>query len=348
MKSLIYYPSFEFTDEQWLKFALLYIGEINPIIPDSGDTHLSDLFHRINYDTDLIKIHRPHYSEGEVASLKALETIDSLLQNTYLYYGAFKRRNTGDWENKHLQDYTIFHEKFNTNFYNYCLNKNLGHSCVEGLKVHKELAYLYMTILADYIAESNGTSIITDKAFPEKLSIIARQNTKTSLEKTTLARSTIELRLPSNLSEISIDELIELRNKQGFRQKLDAFHVELDKFYDNLSEEKNSMDFVKTLQISMEDLWAPISKLGPNLFAFNIGVCSFLNTNNPEWLMAVGTMLTFAAISGQFIDIKKYVEGSKSKRLARRFLADLGELNINQRKRYASSSRMARQKIRRS
>jgi hypothetical protein len=37
LKKLIYYPSFEAEDINWLKFALLYIDVLKPIIPRSGD-----------------------------------------------------------------------------------------------------------------------------------------------------------------------------------------------------------------------------------------------------------------------------------------------------------------------
>ena len=33
MKELLYYPGFEVKDETWLKFALLYLDHISPIIP---------------------------------------------------------------------------------------------------------------------------------------------------------------------------------------------------------------------------------------------------------------------------------------------------------------------------
>ena len=34
LKSLLYYPNFEIANKTWLKFALLYIDELRPIIPD--------------------------------------------------------------------------------------------------------------------------------------------------------------------------------------------------------------------------------------------------------------------------------------------------------------------------
>lgn len=33
MKELLYYPGFEIKNETWLKFALLYLDHISPIIP---------------------------------------------------------------------------------------------------------------------------------------------------------------------------------------------------------------------------------------------------------------------------------------------------------------------------
>ena len=37
MEELIYYPGFEVSNEDWLKFALLYLDKLNPIIPESGE-----------------------------------------------------------------------------------------------------------------------------------------------------------------------------------------------------------------------------------------------------------------------------------------------------------------------
>ncbi len=44
MTPLVYYPGFEPADENWLKFALLYLERVTPIIPESADIWLSDDF----------------------------------------------------------------------------------------------------------------------------------------------------------------------------------------------------------------------------------------------------------------------------------------------------------------
>jgi len=63
MMNLIHYPSFESKDLEWLKFALTYIESFSPIIPDTGEVFLSDLYKQLQDETDLLKIHRPNYNE---------------------------------------------------------------------------------------------------------------------------------------------------------------------------------------------------------------------------------------------------------------------------------------------
>lgn len=48
MRELIYYPSFEVRNREWLKFALIYLEYLDPIIPESGDVHLSDEYRTDN------------------------------------------------------------------------------------------------------------------------------------------------------------------------------------------------------------------------------------------------------------------------------------------------------------
>src|SRR5436853_588756 len=64
MQEFIYYPGFEVRDVNWLKFALLYLDKLDPIIPESGDEHLTEQYRRIMSETDLIEVHRPSLDEG--------------------------------------------------------------------------------------------------------------------------------------------------------------------------------------------------------------------------------------------------------------------------------------------
>ena len=81
MRELIYYPSFEVRNREWLKFALLYLENLDPIIPESGDVHLSEEYRMIVNETDLIQKHRPNYDEGDNATLDAVEQIERILRH---------------------------------------------------------------------------------------------------------------------------------------------------------------------------------------------------------------------------------------------------------------------------
>lgn len=59
MHRLLYYPNFEIQDPNFLKFALLYIDEIRPIIPVAARRSLSDSMKNILNNTELICPYTP-------------------------------------------------------------------------------------------------------------------------------------------------------------------------------------------------------------------------------------------------------------------------------------------------
>jgi len=88
MKNLLYYPGFEVRDTTWLKFALLYLDELRPIIPDNPfreEHYLSDDARRVKNDTDLIHPYQPKYEEGAAASLMACDEFEKYLRNPERY-----------------------------------------------------------------------------------------------------------------------------------------------------------------------------------------------------------------------------------------------------------------------
>src|ERR1039457_1576248 len=89
MRQLIYYPGFEVMDVEWLKFALLYLDKLSPIIPYSADIFLSDTHRMLAEETDLISPHRPSYEEGDNATRDAMDKIESILQHPERYERIF-------------------------------------------------------------------------------------------------------------------------------------------------------------------------------------------------------------------------------------------------------------------
>ena len=96
MNDLIYYPGFEIADQRCLKFALLYLDRIRPIIPDRvtyGSEYISDSFRRVMNETNLIDPYSPNYHEGRIASIQACEEIERVLTFPDRYAECFSYSN---------------------------------------------------------------------------------------------------------------------------------------------------------------------------------------------------------------------------------------------------------------
>lgn len=169
MRDIIYYPGFEVKDESWLKFALLYFDVLRPIIPytiRSERTYLSATFQQIMDETDLIRPYRPDYEEGICASILTCEHFEKYLRTpdryrSYFGYGGFADY-TERWKNPKYQDCVLFEGKYSKEFFDFCIENRLANSCDEGIVISSELAFIYMSLLADTISKNKEFEMITD------------------------------------------------------------------------------------------------------------------------------------------------------------------------------------------
>jgi hypothetical protein len=328
MKKLIYYPGFEAEDINWLKFAMLYIDVLKPIIPYSGDSFLSDTFRQIRSETDLFQIHRPGYEEGMRASNDALEVVERILEHPERFAPLrFLTNASTRWKKPQTHTYTVFEDKYTDSWEAFCLQNKLASKTLNGIKVSTDLGYIYMALLAQAIADSRGISVITDKPRFDLLSILSRKVDPPTSEKIELARSVLELKLPANLKNIDIDEIIKQRRKDGYKDRLKAFHTELDKFYDSMEQGQTATDFVKLFDKIYKDFSDEIVKLGIGTTTFGLGVWNLVNSpdiNSSVYLkeMLGGTSL----IVGSIIGIRSTWNNTQTKRYCRKYLASLGRI----------------------
>ena len=182
MKELIYYPGFEVQDHDWLKFALLYVDELSPIIPSSGDPYLTDLTHKLEGETDLLVRHRPTYNKGLLATEDAVDHIERITQYPNDYSQLFGAHDFLEiWRLPKTQNYTILREKYTDSWKNFCVENRLGKCNDLGISVNRQLGFSYMTILSHIIADSRGISPMTDYRNLDRLAILTRRpsdNTK--------------------------------------------------------------------------------------------------------------------------------------------------------------------------
>ncbi len=329
MNELIYYPGFEINNLNWLKFALLYIDKLNPIIPRSGDKYLTELHRKLSDETDLIRTHRPTYNEGIKSTLDAMEIVEKILQHPSRYFTIFHTSHIKQkWQDKKKHIYILFKEKYTHEWENFCLRNRIAQKCDEGLLLSRELGLIYMTILAQIIADSRGISPITDHKNLDRFSILIRKTNKLVVKKVEVAQSVLQLKLPANLEQIDLDRIIAFRNRKGFKSELYAFHDEFARFYKNIEDGSTIFDFVNSFKKTWNDFSDNILQLGIGGSTFGIVVWILVNSpqittaNYLKEVILGGTSL----IVGSIISIRSTWKNTKTKRYCRKYLADLTTL----------------------
>jgi hypothetical protein len=331
MERLIYYPSFEVLDADWLKFALLYIDTLYPIIPMSGDVHLSERFRRTMGETDLVSPYRPEYDEGAKASLNALDIVQRMFSYPHLFAEAIGDTHFIDrWRNPLAQRYLLFREKYARDWEDFVKDARLARPAHEGIYVSKELGFIYMTILAQAIADKNGLSSITDHHEMDDFSIFTMKTSPASPESSAIARAVIRLCLPADIHRVSIHEVIKFRNRRNFRHLLHAYHTELHAWISSVEEGTAQGDFFSTRGSLMKDFSDEIASLTGGVIPATVGVWLLLHANSPDYgnliekLCSVGVLAVTSVIS-----IRNAWQNTETRRFTRKYLADLSRIGAD-------------------
>lgn len=302
----------------------MYIKELKPIIPNTGRSSLSPDFTDFMNSNNLIKPYEPHFREGVNASLQAAFETEKILKYPKRYIRYLESSNIlEDWRNINNQNYEIYNEKYSNVWDQFCIENKIGHFGSNGIKVHEEVAIIYMSILANTIAEGRGISAITDNIKYNNLLLALRQTNPVEQQKITLATNVINLKLPRTLEEIPLNEIIKLRQKNSFNRKLIAFHSTLDSYIKSIEEDASTADYLDSLQYSIKDLTTEIVLLGVSTVSVGLGVWCAVNEksfNNLGFLKEVSS--TAGLISG-VTSIKNSWGKTETKRFGRKFLSDL-------------------------
>lgn len=332
MKNFIYYPHFEIRDLNWIKFALLYFSKLSTIIPYEGEKYLSEDYIRLRGSTDLFESYRPSYIQGQSSTLDAIRAVDGVILHPNRYSFIFGTRDiVSEWRNPNSQNYTIFQSKYSVEWERFCLENKFAQRCNEGILLNKDLAHLYMSLLAATVAENSEYSIITDEQRYDKMSALVRQagfkHENQTVQNLELVRSVINLKIPSNISEIDISQIIKLRNRSGFQEKLNAFNKELDEFSINFNTTNNPRNFIDSLGSTIGDLSADILELGGNLTSVGVGTWLAVSNINFDLLGSIKELSGTLLITSGVMKLNDNWDNCKSKRFARKYLSDLSNLS---------------------
>lgn len=250
MRKLIYYPSFDVKSKNWLKFALLYLDEIRPIIPKTGDLFRGSTMQSIIHNTELIKPYRPedNYEIVQIASNNAMDLFEKILERPGNYIQGYRRNSLlrenvflSDFTDKSNQNYLLFNEKLSNSFAEYCIERNLAHRNENdfGLYTSKKVSHIYMSFLADEISNKSGLSSVTDHRFYNRI-ILNKTKEEHLKKKLKIVERTISLIIPEKLENIDINEIIKLRSDSKFNDLRKIYAKEITEYLEKNEQNENN------------------------------------------------------------------------------------------------------------
>lgn len=281
MTDLLYYPGFETTNNDWLKFALLYVDRLNPIIPLKGDKQLSPLYRKLLDETDLIHKYRPDFNDGYLSTLDAIDFTERILQRPEAFDMVFGLVNPErNWKAKEKHTFELYENKFSLNWKDFCVAEGLGTKSKNGIKVSETLGNFYMTILANTIGEATSKSIITDRRDLDLMGRFIKSKAPCPAVKVELAEAIVKIKLPKDINKVSIDEIIKIRNSKDFKKHQKGFHVSLENFYKGAEGSLMASDFVDKYDQASNDFFESILSTGLDIVAYLLS--AGITLSNPE------------------------------------------------------------------
>lgn len=331
MKSMIYYPGFEVKDETWLKFALLYFEELRPIIPYmwvKEDQYLSPTAIEVMNSTNLIRPYNPDYEEGNIASIIACEEFERYLNHPERYLSFFSNSKSSDlinnWRNPQLQKCRLYEGKFSPVFFEFCLENRLATPFDYGILISNDLAFAYMSFLADVIAKRQELEMFTDvskyNTLLEKNDAIISRSQNLHYK---IAKTQIEFAIPCRIKDIPMNQIIKLRQNRDFENCRRAYTYELEKYLKVRDDDPN-ISFDSQLEIRSE-IVKILQSLGiatASLFLSCSSVTSLLN-GSVEPTAAFATAFLDAVSVKEVCTVPQYLREIRRKNQANRYFGKI-------------------------
>ncbi len=331
MKSMIYYPGFEIENVKWLKFALLYFEELRPIIPyinAPDNLYLSENAIKIMSETNLIRPYSPDYEEGCCASVIACEEFDKYFQNPKRYSYLFTRRHhvnmMDKWTNPYNQTCNLYNGKFSTEFYDYCIKNGIATPFSNGIKISKDLAFVYMSFLADVISKNLEYEMFTDIS---RYNAILLKNDQKLMNAQCfhykIAKTQIEFSVPVDINNIPLDDIIRLRNNRSFDNCRKAYVREIQRYL-KVRDINPNATFDDQLKIRKEIFGILELSFGSvtSLYLTSTSVNSLMNGDISPTL-ALATAYTDFKEFKDIYNVPQYLDTLKTKIQAKRYLGQI-------------------------
>lgn len=326
MKNLIYYPTFQPENDDWLKYALIYVDDFSPIIPKSGEKKLSDNFLKIKNETDIVKIVEPKYDQATLASLDTIKELKVIQSIPDFYRDIFDVPNIlRTFKDRNNWNYEIFNEKYNSSFQEELIRREYACESPNGIITSPQIAQLFMTFLANRIAENGFGNPITDnKKFDLLAMSILEKNRQNTNEIQELAQTVIKTKLPKDIKDIPLEKFIEFRKNTEIQALRTNFNKSLESFYSSLEEDKNPSDFIKSLEEYEKSFSKEIVLFftAASVIAID-AVTAIVGESKIEILKSIAES---APLISSVSSLKKSYKEDSEKLKSRKFLTEIGNI----------------------
>jgi hypothetical protein len=268
----LYYPYIHLQDETWLKTAALYYDRLSRIVPDDFLTNDSEIVKQLDDEVGLISNLSPRHEALEIAHdfLKfAKEELSSK---------AKRKRILAKIGNKlpAKSNFSIHMDKMAMLLREELPKLGLAKKSIfkrssasEWFEFEPVTGALYMTHLANRMAERRGFTIVTDDADYQPLirGIQSDRSSDTSDIGHALASLVIETAVPEKIENISIKKVVEFRKKhdderQQFFEGIRSIAKDIPVIEDTESLEECLNHHKKSIEIAVKNLKFSFKSIG--------------------------------------------------------------------------------------
>ena len=241
---------------------------------------------------------------------------------------------TEGWKrNKYARhNYTLYAEKYTYEFEKYCVENGLGERCDEGICIDEDVAYAYMSILAEIISKETEIDMITDNA---KYSDPSLRNfhavNRRMMDRLGTIRREIQFYVPVDMERIPLHEFIELRSDPKFERVRKNFVIELNHVLDSYDKSMEEVDLKKLMECKQE-MYSFIKELFVSCAAVAVGVHSFGNMYATDrgtldfWGNVGNLGISLDTLKQHCGLVREYAASIHRKKQARKYLAKLRQL----------------------
>lgn len=263
-----------------------------------------------------------------------MKKLKKYLEDPKIYNIYFPVKNNENiiekWKNKNNQNFILFREKYSQKFFEFCIKSKLGEKCDERIKISYDIAYLYMSFLANCISRSNGYEIITDeKIYSDFLVHDDLILLKLNKNKISNVYNKISLELPANISDIKLETIINLRKNNDFNNYRRAYIHEIDKILDcKEGNKESSLRDMLTYKKEFLKICGSVIKCTASVIISVFSASSLISGNSEGILSSLAsTAMDISTVRDVYREMPTSIENIKTKYLARKYIASLKQLN---------------------